>query len=70
MFYFSFSECNAGYYKDGGDGGCILCSGNKIKSSPGDDTDCNTDTTCDGNITVPNIGHTTCGKKMIESEGY
>ena len=42
-----------------------MCPGNKIKSSPGDEADCNTDSACDGNITVPNPGHSACGKKMF-----
>ena len=55
-----FVECSAGHFKNGGS--CVLCPGNKIKSFPGDDTDCNTDSACDGIITVPNLGHTACGK--------
>ena len=60
-----FSECNAGYYKESGNG-CVLCPGNQVKSSSGDDTDCNTDTACNGHMTVPNLGHTACDKNVFE----
>ena len=57
-----FVECSAGHFNN--DGSCVLCPGNTIKSSPGDDADCNVDSACDGIITVPNLGHTACGKAV------
>ena len=53
------SVCNAGYYKT--ETFCELCTGNRIKATKGDATDCNADTACDGDSQVPNDGHTACG---------
>ena len=53
--------CNAGYYKDGAS--CTKCTGNTIKSAPGDAGDCSADQSCDGTTNVPNAGHTTCGEQ-------
>ena len=50
--------CGAGYFKDGDD--CVMCTGNTVKSTVGNDTSC--PTTCDGIIIVPNSGYTACGK--------
>ena len=59
----SISVCNAGYYKNGSN--CDLCSGNTIKLSPGDDTDCYD--ACDGITEVPNVRRTDCSKFNIFS---
>ena len=48
----AISVCKAGYYENGVF--CVLCSGNKIKTTVGDATDCDVDTPCDGTTKVPN----------------
>ena len=58
--FFSLPVCKAGYFKSGGS--CIPCSGNEIKSTPGDATDCTADPPCDGATKVPNDDHTACGE--------
>ena len=55
--------CNVGYYKNGND--CEMCTGNTIKSTPGDAVDCNGDTLCDGVTEVPDANHTNCGLYSI-----
>ena len=42
-----------------------MCPDIKIKSSPGNATNCNDDTACDGKSSIPNVGHTACGKLTI-----
>ena len=39
-----------------------MCPDNKIKSLPGNTTNCDDDTACDGKCYVSNPGHTACGK--------
>ena len=39
-----------------------MCTGNEIKSTPGDTTDCTADMPCDGTTNVPNDNHTACGE--------
>ena len=39
-----------------------MCTGNTIKRETGDADNCDADVPCDGVITVPNAGHTACGK--------
>ena len=51
--------CNAGYFKTGSS--CELCTGNKMKSTPGDATDCDAETPCDGVTEVPDAYQTNCG---------
>ena len=57
--------CNAGYYNSSGS--CSLCTGNTIKSTSGDATDCNTDAACNGTDNIPNTGHTACGSFSFRS---
>ena len=40
---------------------CEMCTGNTVKSKPGNAEDCDEDTPCDGVATVPNTNHTACG---------
>ena len=56
------SVCNVGHYRNGSR--CELCTGNKIKSTPGDATNCSTDAPCDGTTSVPNGEHSACGQSM------
>ena len=42
---------------------CVECHGNTIKSLPGNETDYNMDTACDGESAVANDNHTACGKQ-------
>ena len=51
--------CNAGFHLNGND--CVGCPGNTIKSLPGNERDCNTDTACDGESTIANDNHRACG---------
>ena len=39
-----------------------MCTGNTIKREAADADNCDADVPCDGVITVPNAGHTACGK--------
>ena len=58
--------CKAGYYSSGSS--CTLCTGNEIKSTPGDAADCSADTPCDGITSVPNDEHSTCGGSGINHD--
>ena len=60
LYSYKSSVCNAGYYKSGSS--CEQCTGNKIKTTAGDATNCDADEPCDGVGEVPNANHTTCGK--------
>ena len=51
-----FLDCNAGHYKDGDD--CIMCPGNTIKPTSGDDISCTA--SCEENGKVANTEHTAC----------
>ena len=42
-----------------------MCTGNEIKSTPGDAADCSADTPWDGDANVPNKGHTACGEYFM-----
>ena len=53
-----FSECAAGYYRNGDD--CEMCTGLSIKMDAGDDTNCSTE--CTGISDIPNANHTACSK--------
>ena len=53
-----FSECAAGYYRNGDD--CEMCTGLSIKMDAGDDTNCSTE--CTGISDIPNTNHTACSK--------
>ena len=53
-----FSECAAGYYRNGND--CEMCTGLSIKMDAGDDTNCSTE--CTGISDIPNTNHTACSK--------
>ena len=55
----SVPVCKAGYYISGSS--CTMCTGNEIKSTPGDATDCSADPLCDDATKVPNDDHTACG---------
>ena len=57
----SITVCNAGFHKKGST--CVLCPDNKIKSSPGNASEC--EITCDGESNVPNDAHTKCGKTVL-----
>ena len=57
---YSVKVCSAGYHRSGGS--CVMCTGNTIKREAGDADNCDADVPCDGVITVPNAGHTACGK--------
>ena len=57
-YYPLFSECAAGYYRNGDD--CEMCTGLSIKMDAGDDTNCSTE--CTGISDIPNTNHTTCSK--------
>ena len=57
---FPLPVCKAGYFKSGSS--CLPCTGNEIKSTPGDTTDCTADPPCDGTTKVPNDDHTACGE--------
>ena len=57
---YSVKVCSAGYHRSGGP--CVMCTGNTIKREAGDAQNCDTDVPCDGVITLPNAGHTACGK--------
>ena len=65
MFSIYIVVCNAGYYKSGSS--CQLCTGNTIKSTIGDASDCDADTSCDGTTKVPNAEHTACGRTAVPS---
>ena len=52
--------CNAGYFKSGNS--CVLCPGNKIKTTAGDAEHCDADVPCDGVTTIAKSDHTGCGK--------
>ena len=52
--------CKAGHHRGGSS--CIMCSGNEIKSTPGDAADCLADPPCDGATKVPKDDHTACGE--------
>ena len=39
-----------------------MCTGNEIKSTPGDATNCSADVPCDGTTSVPNAEHSACGE--------
>ena len=43
----------------------MMCTGNTVKSTVGNDTSC--PTTCDGMKKIPNSGHTACGKSKNTS---
>ena len=58
----NITVCNAGFYKKGGS--CVLCPENKIKSSPGNATEC--DSVCDEEFSIANDEHTECGKTFID----
>ena len=53
-----FSECAAGYYRNGDD--CEMCTGLSVKMDAGDDTNCSTE--CTGISDIPNTNHTACSK--------
>ena len=57
--FYSILVCKAGYYKNGYS--CSLCSGNDIKSAPGNATNCSADQLCDSVSSEPNTQHTACG---------
>ena len=52
------SVCIPGHYDNGNF--CELCTGNKVKATVGNATNC--DEACDGDTEVSNAGHTACGK--------
>ena len=43
----------------------MLCTGNEIKSTPGDAADCSADTPCDGDSKAPNDDRTACGEYLL-----
>ena len=51
--------CIPGYFCDGSS--CTMCTGNTIKTSAGNATNCDADPPCDDVKTVPNVNHTDCG---------
>ena len=57
-----FSECGAGYYRNGDD--CEMCTGLSIKMDAGDDTNCSTE--CTGISDIPNTNHTACSKLCLK----
>ena len=42
-----------------------MCTGNEIKSTPGDATNCSADGPCDGITSVPNGDHSDCSESEI-----
>ena len=42
-----------------------MCTGNEIKSTPGDATNCSADPPCDGITSVPNAEHSACGESRL-----
>ena len=60
-----FVECIAGYFKTNET--CAQCTGNTIKATAGDATDCNADSPCDGVTQTPNEQHTACGEQYFFS---
>ena len=52
--------CNVGHYLNGSV--CEICTGNEIKSTPGDATNCSADAPCDGVTSFPNADHSACAE--------
>ena len=62
LLFDTISVCNVGHYRNGSM--CEKCTGNEIKSTPGDDTNCSVDAPCDGITYVPNAEHSACGQSV------
>ena len=45
-----------------------MCTGNEIKSAPGDATDCSADPPCNAETEIPNHDHSGCGKLHKKSK--
>ena len=58
-WYFVFwPVCNAGFYKN--DAMCMTCPANRVKNSPGNATECDISSTCNGESST--LESTACGK--------